>query len=281
MREFTWTCRQHTIRICSKPLVLGIVNVTSDSFSDGGHHSNAETAIRHAMKLVEDGADLLDIGGESTRPGATPIDQQEELARILPVVKELNRLTRVPLSIDTMKASVAKACLDAGAIIVNDVSGLRDPAMVKVVAESGAGAIVMHMQGTPQTMQQKPHYGNVIQEVKDYFAERLATLTAAGIAPEQLAFDPGIGFGKTQEHNLRLLARLGDFQSLGRPVCLGASRKGFIGIVTGRPRDERDPATLALSCFAMAEGTAQILRVHDVRMTVDAVNLWEALNVTG
>jgi dihydropteroate synthase len=279
MTAFTWACRQHTFHLGRKPLILGIVNVTPDSFSDGGQHAGTDAAIRHAMKLAEDGADLLDIGGESTRPGATPVTESEELARVLPIVKELVRLSRVPLSIDTMKASVAKACLDAGAAIINDVSGFQhDPAMAKVAAEAVAGAIIMHMQGTPQTMQKNPHYGDVVKEVKEFFAERLASLTAAGIPTERIAFDPGIGFGKTQDHNMRLLARLKELD-IGRPICLGVSRKGMLGIVTGRERHERDPATLAISCFATAQGSAQILRVHDVRGTSDAVKLWAAIQI--
>ena len=277
MNEFIWNCRQHTFHLGRKPLILGIVNVTPDSFSDGGRHAGTDAAIRHAMKLAEDGADILDIGGESTRPGATPVSESEELARVLPVVEGLGRLTKVPLSIDTMKASVAKACLDAGAAIINDVSGFQhDPAMVDVARDAGAGAIVMHMQGTPQTMQLNPHYDDVVREVKGFFAERLASLAATGIPAGRVAFDPGIGFGKTQDHNMRLMARLKDLD-VGRPICLGVSRKGTLGIVTGRERHERDPATLAISCFAMAQGSAQILRVHDVRGTADAVKLWEAL----
>lgn len=278
MNASTWICGPHTFRLDRRPLVMGIVNVTPDSFSDGGQHANTDAAVRHALKLAEDGADILDLGGESTRPGAEPVDAGEELARVLPVIRELVRLTRVPLSIDTMKADVAKACLDAGAVIVNDVSGLRDPAMVRVVQDSGAAAIAMHMRGTPQTMQHDPQYADVVAEVRSYFAERLNTLVEAGIPAERIAFDPGIGFGKTQEHNMRLLAHLQGL-NVGRPICLGVSRKGMLGIVTGRERNDRDPATLAISCFAMATSSAQIFRVHEVRNTVDAAKVWAALQV--
>jgi len=276
MNPLIWNCRQHTFDLGARPLVLGIVNITPDSFSDGSRHANTRSAVEHALKLVADGADILDLGGESTRPGAAPVGEAEELARVLPVAQELIRLTSVPLSIDTMKASVAKACLDAGAAIINDVSGIRDPAMVNVVKEYGAGAIVMHMQGTPQTMQLDPHYEDVIANVKGFFEERLLTLTTAGILPESIAFDPGIGFGKTQEHNLKLMARLGEL-NIGRPICLGVSRKGTLGLITDRERNDRDPATLAVSCFALANGGAQILRVHEVRNTADAVKIWKAL----
>jgi dihydropteroate synthase len=271
-----WKCRHFRFDPAARPLVMGIVNVTPDSFSDGGRHATKQAAVAHALKLASEGADILDLGGESTRPGAEPVGEVEELVRVLPVVRELVQRTSIPLSIDTMKASVARACLEAGAAIVNDVSGLRDPAMVEVVGEFGAGAVVMHMQGTPQTMQLDPHYGNVLAEVRGFFQERLRSLTAAGIPAECLAFDPGIGFGKTQEHNLKLMAGLNDLD-VGRPICLGVSRKGTLGLVTGRERHDRDPATLAVSCFAIAQGNAQILRVHDVRNTADAVKIWMAM----
>ncbi|MCS7272468.1 MAG: dihydropteroate synthase, partial [Gemmataceae bacterium] len=222
--------------------------------------------------------DILDIGGESTRPGATPVPAEEELRRVLPVVTTLARQVSIPLSIDTMKAVVAQHCLDAGAAIINDVSGLRDPDLVAVAVRYHPGVIVMHMQGTPQTMHLNPHYTDVVQEVRDYLHQRLHTLTAAGIDPETLAFDPGIGFGKTLEHNLQLLAHLEQVMPAGRPVVLGVSRKGFLGQITGRPRTERLAASLAVACITVARGQVHILRVHDVAATRDAALLLEAID---
>src|SRR5262245_14151347 len=225
-----WRCRTHTFTIGRRPLVLGIVNVTPDSFSDGGRFASIEAAVAHGLGLVADGADLLDVGGESTRPGSQPVPLDEELARVVPVVRELVARAGVPISVDTSKAEVARQCLAAGASVINDVTGLRgDPEMLAVVAQAGAGAIVMHMQGTPATMQVAPAYADVVAEVGAFFEERLHALAAAGIGPERVALDPGIGFGKTDAHNLALLAGLGRYQRLGRPVCLGVSRKGLLG----------------------------------------------------
>jgi dihydropteroate synthase len=257
---------------------MGIINVTPDSFYDGGLYLKPDAAIAHGIHLAAEGADILDIGGESTRPGATPVSVDEELCRVLPVVRALSRQLSIPISVDTQKPEVARACLDAGAVIINDVSGLRDPAMIDVAATSRAGIIVMHMQGTPQTMQLNPHYDNVVHEVRDYLNERWKTLTAAQIHPEALAFDPGIGFGKTLEHNLKLLACLEQVAPAGRPIVLGVSRKGLLGQITGRPRSERLAASLAVACFAAARGQAHILRVHDVAATRDAVLLLEAID---
>lgn len=275
---YTWRIRGRTLTLNCRALVLGIVNVTPDSFSDGGQHARTEQAIAHGLELVSQGADLLDVGGESTRPGAQPISVEEELRRVVPVVEGLAAQTAVPLSVDTSKAEVARACLKAGAHVVNDVTGLRgDPAMAPVVNNLGAGVIVMHMQGTPQTMQIAPSYEDVVAEVGRFFEERLQVLAAAGIASEQIVLDPGIGFGKTVEHNLKLLARLGDFQRLGRPVCLGVSRKGFLGKRLGRPVERRLAASLAAACSALAHHSAQVLRVHDVEETADAVRVFEAI----
>jgi dihydropteroate synthase len=257
---------------------MGIVNVTPDSFSDGGLYAEPAAAIEHGLRLVAEGADILDIGGESSRPGAEPVSLEEELRRVLPVVTALARQVTVPLSIDTMKALVAQRCLEAGASIINDVSGLRDDAMVAIARDFQAGVIVMHMQGTPQTMHLNPRYDDVVSELHDYFQERLQTLVGAGLVPETLAFDPGIGFGKNLEHNLRLLACLDQVMPVGRPVVLGVSRKGFLGQVTGRGRGERLAASLAVGCTTAARGQAHILRVHDVAATRDAMLMLEAID---
>ncbi len=272
-----WYCRTHRFDLAARPLVMGIVNVTPDSFSDGGKFLDPSAAVDHALRLVQDGADILDVGGESTRPNATPVPADEELRRVLPVVAELAKRTAVPVSIDTMKAEVARACLDAGASIVNDVAGFRDPAMIAAAKRFGAGLVVMHMAGTPLTMQANPTYADVVAEVDAFFAERIAALTAAGLDPETICLDPGIGFGKTLDHTLAQLRHLGTHRRHGRPVCLGVSRKGFLGQLTGRERPDRMPGTLAVSCFALAAGAAQVLRVHDVAPHRDAVKVWQAV----
>jgi dihydropteroate synthase len=278
MTRFVWRLRARTLEI-TRPLVMGIVNVTPDSFSDGGRFFVAETAISHALQMVREGADLLDVGGESTRPGSQPVPLQEELSRVLPVVRELVRQTEIPISVDTSKAEVARQCLMAGASIVNDVTGLTgDPAMPAAIKEFGAGAMVMHMRGTPQTMQLNPHYENVVEEIYRYLETRLRELTAFGLAPEQLVIDPGVGFGQSHEHTFTLLRGLERFRALGRPLCLGVSRKGFIGKLTGRPVDERQSGSVAVACHAMAHGAAQILRVHDVAAHADAARVIAALS---
>ncbi|MBI3821634.1 MAG: dihydropteroate synthase [Planctomycetes bacterium] len=257
---------------------MGIVNVTPDSFSDGGQFVHTDTAIAHALELVRQGADLLDIGGESTRPGSQPVPLADELARVLPVVTALTKQTSVPISIDTSKADVASACLQAGAHIINDVTGLTgDPRMADVVRDFGAGVVVMHMQGSPATMQVAPKYDDVIADLSRYFSERLQTLTTHGIAREAIVLDPGIGFGKTRAHNIKLLADLAKFQQLGRPVCLGVSRKGFLGKLLDRPVEERLAGSLAAAAYALADNAVQILRVHDVAAHCDLVRVWEVL----
>jgi dihydropteroate synthase len=280
MTPHRWVCRRHAFAIGRRPLVLGIVNVTPDSFSDGGQFFSPDVAIAHGLELARQGADLLDVGGESTRPQATPVLLEEELARVVPVVRELAARAGVPISVDTMKAEVARQALAAGAAVINDVTGLRgDPDMPAVVAQAGAGAIVMHMQGTPATMQDNPTYGDVVAEVGAFLEERLHALAAAGIAPECVALDPGIGFGKTNAHSLVLLAHLANFQRFGRPVCLGVSRKGLLGkLAGGRPVGERLAAGLAVVCQAQTRGAVQIVRVHDVRETRDAVAVCAAID---
>ncbi len=259
-----------------RPMVMGIVNVTPDSFSDGGRWNQTDAAIEHAHRLVADGADILDIGGESTRPGATPVPEDEELRRVVAVVAALAKQQALPVSIDTMKPTVARACLDAGAEIVNDVSGLRDPAMVELVRDTKAAAIVMHMAGTPVTMQESPHYVDVVAEVGDYFNERLKSLVNAGIELEHIALDPGIGFGKKSAHNWQLLAGLAQYRRFGRPMCLGVSRKGFLG--KEREPQDRMIAGLAVACHGIATKAVQIVRTHDVKATRDAVNALAAIS---
>lgn len=259
------------------PKLMGILNVTPDSFSDGGQHADVASAVEHGLRMIDEGADLLDVGGESTRPGATPVPLDEELRRVVPVVRELVRRTTVPISIDTYKAEVARQCLDAGAVIVNDISGLTfDADMPRVCRESLCGVIVMHIQGTPQTMQLDPHYDNVVADVCRYFRERLAALQAVGIAADRIVLDPGIGFGKTAEHNLELLSHIADLQTLGRPVLIGHSRKRFLKKVLGRDVEERHAGTLGVSLALAAQGV-DILRVHDVRATRDALLAWQTV----
>ncbi|HEY6144938.1 MAG TPA: dihydropteroate synthase [Solirubrobacterales bacterium] len=245
------------------PKLMGVVNVTPDSFSDGGLYLDPEAAFAHGRELVEAGADILDVGGESTRPGAEPVDAEEELRRVVPVIQELSEAD-CEISVDTSKASVAGAALEAGAAIVNDVTALHgDPKMASLCAERGATVVLMHMLGEPRTMQDDPRYGDVVVEVKAFLAERLAAAVAAGIAEEKIWLDPGIGFGKTAAHNMELLRRLGELRELGRPLVIGTSRKSFIGKVDGSAAGERLGGTIASSVLAAAEG-AEVLRVHDV-----------------
>jgi dihydropteroate synthase len=278
MAPLRWQLRDRTIEFGHRPLVMGIINVTPDSFSDGGAFLDADRAVDHAMKLAEDGADILDIGGESTRPGAEPVPLEEELKRIVPVVEAVVRHISVPVSVDTMKADVARRCLEAGAAIINDVAGFRDPEMIRVAADHQAGVVVMHMQGNPRTMQINPQYEDVVREVGDFFEERVRVLGQAGIPAEAVCLDPGIGFGKTHDHTLELLANLGAFTRLGRPICLGVSRKGFIGIICGRARHDRLAGSLAIASFAAARGEAHVLRVHDVAATRDAALILDAID---
>ncbi len=273
-----WQVRGRRLEL-TRPLVLGVVNVTPDSFSDGGHYLDTAAAIIHGRRLADEGADLLDIGGESTRPGSQPVPADEELRRVLPVVEELTRRTDLPISVDTSKAEVARRALEAGAAVINDVTGLGgDPAMSGVVRDAGAGVVLMHMQGTPATMHLAPHYPEgVVAALDRFFESRLHELPGLGIAAEQVVLDPGVGFGKTDEHNWELIAHLGQFGRFGRPVCLGVSRKGFLGRLLGRPVGERWAGSLAVACFALAGGTSQILRVHDVAATRDAVRVFERI----
>jgi dihydropteroate synthase len=270
--------KDRLIEFPGRPLLMGVVNVTPDSFSDGGRYLDAEAAVTHAIQLVEEGADLLDIGAESTRPGADPVDEAEELRRAIPVVTAVARAVTVPISIDTSKASVAQAALDAGAVLVNDVTALRgDPAMAEVIARTGAGIVLMHMQGTPRTMQQVPYYEDVIGEVAAFFEERIRFATTHGIGQRQIVLDPGIGFGKLLVHNLTLLARLHRFACFGCPLLVGVSRKTFLGQLVDRPVQERQWATAAAVAMAVERG-AGILRVHDVRAMKDVMQVTVAIS---
>jgi dihydropteroate synthase len=274
-------------RVCgARPAVMGIVNVTPDSFSDGGRFLEPDAAVAHGIELVAQGADALDVGGESTRPGAAPVPADEELARVVPVVERLATATSVPVSIDTTKSAVARAALEAGATAVNDVSaGRHDPEILNVTAEAGAGYVVMHMQGEPRTMQVDPRYDDVVAEVGDFLVERIDAARAAGIASGEIAADPGVGFGKTVEHNLQLLAGLPALaERVQVPVMVGTSRKTFIGRLLGRatgasedlPVDQREEGTLATVVWAVERG-ASIVRVHDVLPAVRAVRLLGAM----
>jgi dihydropteroate synthase len=250
-------------------LVIGVVNVTPDSFSDGGLYLDRDAAIAHGRELVEQGADWLDVGGESTRPGAEPVPEEEERRRVVPVLEALDGLA--PLSIDTSKLGVARAALDAGATLVNDVTAFRAaPDLAGLVAERGAQCILMHMLGEPRTMQRDPRYDDVVSDVKAFLEERLAFAVAEGVPEERVMLDPGIGFGKTMEHNLELIRRLEEIAALGRPVVIGTSRKSFLGRLTGRAVDERGPATVASNVLAYVRG-ARVFRVHDVAPVRDGL----------
>ena len=272
-----WIAREHQFEFPRPMVVMGIVNTTPDSFSDGGQFLDVDAAVTHALRLANEGAEILDIGGESTRPGAPAVSEQEELDRVIPVIQRLAKRPELVLSIDTQKPSVARAAIDAGAAIVNDIAANRsDPEMWQVVAEAGAGYVCMHMQGNPQTMQAKPNYDDVTREVCDFFRERLALLSTHGVSIEQVVLDPGIGFGKTLQHNIKLLRDLNKFSLVERPTLVGASRKSFIEKLLGAPIDERLPASLACAAWAAIQGS-QIIRVHDVAETVQAVRMAEAL----
>lgn len=255
---------------------MGIVNVTPDSFSDGGRFFEPGAAVEHALKLVDDGADILDVGGESTRPGAELVPVADEIQRVVPVIERLCETVSVPVSVDTMKAKVAFEAIQAGAAVLNDVSALADPGMLDVCRKSDVGIICMHMQGTPKTMQVDPRYRNVVEEVADFFAALLRRLEAESVDVERVVLDPGIGFGKTAEHNLDLLSHVARFRTLGRPVLVGHSRKRFLQRIIGRPLDERTFGTMGVS-VALAMQSVDMIRVHDVRATRDVLLAWHAI----
>ncbi len=269
-----WRCRGHVFDLSGRALVMGVVNVTPDSFSDGGRHLAPADAIAHARRLLAEGADLVDVGAESTRPGAAPVPPAEQVRRLAPVLEALAP-EGVCLSVDTASAEVAARALEWGASVVNDIRAMGEPGMAEVVRSSGAGVVLMHMRGTPATMQQDPRYEDVSVEVRAWLAERLADARAAGIEEDRVALDPGIGFGKSPRHNLELLARLGEWD-LGRPVVIGLSRKSFLGRVLDLPVDQRLEGGLAATAVAVFLG-ASVIRTHDVAATVRAVRVAEAL----
>lgn len=276
-----WNTGRRTFDLANRGVIMGVINVTPDSFSDGGNFVSIEAAVEHGLRLAEEGADILDIGGESTRPGAASVPVEEELRRVIPVIEGLAGKTSAALSIDTSKASVARAAVAAGAEIINDVTALRgDDDMARITAESGCAVVLMHMRGTPRTMQQDPHYDDVVVEVADHLSERIAAAHAAGIATDRIAIDPGIGFGKTVEHNLRLIAWLGRFAALGHPVLLGVSRKSFLATAAQCPDvEDRDVPTAVLTAEGYRLG-ARIFRVHAVRPNVQALCLAESLSAS-
>ena len=271
-----WTLKTRDLTPAGRPLLMGILNVTPDSFSDGGQFQLGENAIARALQMEADGADIIDIGGESTRPGAEPVMLEEELRRTIPVIRGLATRVRIPISIDTTKAEVARQALEAGAEIVNDISGLTfDPDMLEVCRLHDAGICLMHIQGTPQTMQQNPTYIDVVQEVIDFLQRQVDRCLMAGILPERMCVDPGIGFGKTAEHNLQLLKSVSHLQrDLQRPVLIGHSRKRFLSKILGRSVEERESGTIGVS-IALAEQGVDILRIHDVRSVRDALVAWD------
>ena len=275
-----WQLRTRSLRLPRSdelPLVMGIVNTTPDSFSDGGLWTRTETAVAHGLSLIEDGADILDIGGESTRPFSDPVDSQEEWRRVGEVVRILSHETDCPISIDTSKASVAKNAIDNGAEIINDVTGLQgDPAMVQIASETGAGICAMHMQGTPKNMQKDPNYEDVMVEVSQFFEERITKCEALGLSREQLILDVGIGFGKTLEHNLTLIKNMAHFRVFGCKVLVGASRKSMIDKIITSTAQERLPGTLVIHLKAVENG-ASIVRCHDVKEHVQALAVLEAM----
>lgn len=274
----TWRIRGTDHDLTQRGMIMGIVNVTPDSFSDGGRFLDTGRAVEHALELINEGADILDIGGESTRPGAEPVAEAEEIRRVIPVIRALRAVSPALISIDTMKAAVARAALEAGADIINDVTGLRgDPAMLRVAADSDAGLVVMHMIGTPQTMQKQPEYCHVVREVQDYFTARLRCLEHEGIDLQRVVLDPGFGFGKTLEHNLDLMRGLPDLMATGRPLLVGVSRKSMIArLIESDDIEDRDCPTVALTSHAREQG-ARIVRVHEVRPNVQAMRMTEAI----
>lgn len=272
-------CGLHPLDL-SYPLVMGVLNVTPDSFSDGGRFVDATAAVAHALRMVEEGAALLDVGGESTRPGAQAVSAEEEIRRVVPVIEALAAHTKVPISVDTSKPAVMTAAVRAGATLINDVRALREPGALEAAADTGAAICLMHMQGEPRTMQVEPRYDDVVAEVRGFLHERVEACRAAGIAKDRLAIDPGIGFGKRLEHNLALLADLPALVGLGWPLLIGVSRKSMLGALLGRAVDERLAGGVAMTTAAVLSG-ANIVRTHDVAPTVDAVKVAVALRAAG
>ncbi len=272
----TLTCRPLSERFGAATMVMGIVNVTPDSFFDGGRHIEARRAVAHARELAKSGAHIIDIGGESSRPGAEPLSPGQECARVLPVIQAADAL-KTPLSIDTYHAATAAACIEAGALMVNDITALRgDPQMAEVIASARVDCVLMHMQGDPRTMQHNPSYGDVVEDIRAFFEERMSYAVREGISEERIWLDPGFGFGKTVAHNLELLRRLREFKQLGRPILAGTSNKSTIGAVLDAPVDERDEGTAATVAVAIANG-ADAVRVHNVRMMARVARMTDAI----
>lgn len=268
----------HRLHFSERPLLMGVLNVTPDSFSDGGLYESQDSAVARARQMVQEGADIIDIGAESSRPGSEPVSETEELRRLIPVVEAVHDAVSVPLSVDTTKSGVARRAVQAGAVIVNDISAMTfDPGMARVVSESGAGVVLMHMQGIPRTMQRAPRYDDLVKEVHVFLADRLQAAEAAGISRKQIILDPGIGFGKLLEHNLTLLAQLSMFSNLGRPLLVGISRKGFIGQILHRSVGDRLFGTAAAVAIAVQQGAA-VLRIHDVAAMRDVVRTATAIS---
>ncbi len=272
-----WVLPQTTIAFDKAPRFMGILNVTPDSFSDGGRYVDTGKALEQAERLVAEGADIIDVGGESTRPNAVPVGEEEEAGRVLPVVERLAKSISVPISIDTYKAEVARKGMDLGAQIINDISGLTfDPRMVEVCARTKAGVVCMHIQGRPQTMQANPHYEDVVEEIRNWLSERIENLVAGGIRREAIVLDPGIGFGKTAEHNVQILQNIRAFQELGHPILIGHSRKRFLGKLLNRSVEERGMGTVGVSLGLAAQGV-EILRLHEVVPTRDCLTAFRAI----
>jgi len=276
-KRFRFRIKGGELELGQRTLLMGVLNVTPDSFSDGGLYFDRQLAIERALQMVEEGADIIDIGGESTRPFSEPTPLEEELRRVIPVIEAVAPKISIPISIDTYKAKVAFEALQAGASIVNDISGLRfDPEMVKIVAESGAGLIVMHIKGTPKTMQLDPHYDDVMDEIKSYLKESIEKAESEGVHPESIVVDPGIGFGKKLHHNLEIFRRLNELEELGKPILVGPSRKSFIGEILGLPVSERLYGTLGAVAYCALKGV-HIVRVHDVKAARQVVDIIDAI----
>jgi dihydropteroate synthase len=276
-----WETPIRNFDLAHRGAVMGVLNVTPDSFSDGGQWLDTDAAVAHAEAMIAEGAEIIDVGGESTRPGADPVSEEEEIRRVIPVIKRLSRLPghgeRFVISVDTMKPAVARRGIAAGGAIINDVGGLRDPQMLVAVKESGAAVVIMHMQGEPRTMQHAPHYGDVVREVRDFFCASHDRCVRSGVPAPRIAFDPGIGFGKTVEHNLALLRRLPELAVASRPILTGVSRKSFLGKVLGSAdMADRMWPTVALTSYARERG-AQVFRVHDIKPNVEALRMTEAI----
>ena len=273
--SFQFSCGKYQLNL-NRTHVMGIVNVTPDSFSDGGKYSTTELAINHALQLIAEGADILDIGGESTRPGAVVVSLEDELNRVIPVIEALSKVSTVPISIDSYKPEVMRQAIIAGADIVNDVRALQEPQALEIVAQSNVGVCLMHMQGTPQTMQLEPHYDDVVAEVKQFLIHRMNSAISHGIVKNRILLDPGFGFGKTRAHNIALIQALEQINVIGQPLLVGLSRKSVLGAIAGGDESQRLYASVAASVISAMKG-AKIVRVHDVKATVDALKVVAAI----